>query len=86
VEAGIRARGLAWAVIAILACGICYSIGFQSGSIEATTQLEGRMNLINESLNQMNLGHPVARDAGSEATQAVQALSGTGDTPYMPAG
>jgi hypothetical protein len=31
VETMTRARGVAWAAVALLACGLCYSVGFQSG-------------------------------------------------------
>ena len=47
----MRARGVAWAAIALLACGLCYSIGFQSGWIRGADTVNQRLNTVNQSLH-----------------------------------
>jgi len=59
VEAGIRFRAVVWVAIAVFACGLCYSMGFQSGWVQATGSVEVRMTSINESLRRlMDESHP----------------------------
>jgi len=47
----MRARGVAWAAIALLACGLCYSIGFQSGWIRGADTVNQQLDTLNQSLH-----------------------------------
>jgi hypothetical protein len=51
VEPTTRARGVAWAAIALLACGLCYSIGFQSGWNRGTDTANQQIETINQNLH-----------------------------------
>jgi hypothetical protein len=42
---------VAWAVIALLACGLCYSIGFQSGWIRGADTVNHQLDSLNQSLH-----------------------------------
>jgi hypothetical protein len=74
VEAGIRFRAVVWAAIVVFACGLCYSMGFQSGWMQASGSVEVRMTSINETLRRiMDETHPppdLPTDLPSDALQA----------------
>lgn len=78
MEAGIRARGVAWAVITVLGCGLCYSLGFQSGWAGAAQSAAGRLDGITEALEEMRLSTLEPGPAGGAQTG--------GDVTGMPSG
>ena len=65
MEAGIGAKRLAWAVIAVLACGFCYSIGFQSGSADATIRFDQRIHEVTATLQTVIRKHSALDDASA---------------------
>lgn len=67
MEVGTRAKGVMWLAVAVLACGLCYSIGFQTGFIRASEAAEGRIERINESLGQL---HPNSESTGDQTADA----------------
>ena len=46
MEAGVMPKGVAWVVVGVLACGFCYSIGWQLGSTDATLRATDRFELM----------------------------------------
>ena len=56
MEAGFRAKGVALLAVVVLACGLCYSLGYQSGWIRASESAAERMDRINESLDELRGG------------------------------
>jgi hypothetical protein len=75
VEAGNRSRMMAWLTVIALACGFCYSIGFQSGWTEATVKADDRIHTLTQSLANLDGNRPdelsddahVACDANAKA-------------------
>jgi hypothetical protein len=67
VEAGIGAKRVAWTVIVALACGFCYSIGFQSGWSDATVRADRRLDQVTATLQEVT--HE-ATDHGHAASAA----------------
>jgi hypothetical protein len=70
MEMGIRARGLVWIAIVSLACGLCYSIGFQSGWTQGTATLDDRLKLIDDALHDLMAQTPPDEGAPHAATDA----------------
>ena len=70
VEAISRFRGVAWLAVALFACGFCYSLGFQSGWVQATGNVEVRMTSINQALERIMNSTPQPADLPPEALQA----------------
>jgi hypothetical protein len=63
MEPTTRAKGVAWAAIALLACGLCYSIGFQSGWNRGTDTANQQIDTINQSLHDSLLDSVDAQSA-----------------------
>jgi hypothetical protein len=63
----MRAKGAAWLAVAVLACGFCYSLGFQTGVIRASQAAESRLERINDSLEQLRAGSEPAGDQTADA-------------------
>ena len=72
MDAGIRAKGVAWLAVAVLACGLCYSLGYQSGWIRASESASDRLNRLNESLEELRAAH--GGDAAEVASDAAGPL------------
>ena len=75
MEAGIGAKRLAWAVIAVLACGFCYCIGFQSGSADATTRFDQRIHEVTATLQTVIRQHSDLDDASASSGRAPDATA-----------
>jgi hypothetical protein len=74
VEAGKRAKGLAWLAVVTLACGFFYCIGFQFGWTQATVHSDQRMEQLGDVLDDL-----AARSAGG-LEGAGEAAQVTGDS------
>ena len=79
MEAGIGAKRVAWALIAALACGFCYSIGFQSGWSDATVRADQRLDQVTATLqdvvNDANPAVPEETPIGAARLAADTALA-----------
>ena len=60
MDAGCTAKRLVWGVIAVLACALCYSIGFQSGWSDATVRSDRRLDQFNSTFHELNTQTPPA--------------------------
>lgn len=54
MEAGSGGRGLIIGLIGVLCCGLCYSIGWQSGWTRATGEADQRIETMSRSVREMN--------------------------------
>ena len=67
MDTGCTAKRLIWGVIAVLACALCYSIGFQSGWSDATVRSDQRLDQFNSTFQEVNnqtAEEAAARSAG----------------------
>ena len=71
MDAGVVPKGVAWVVVGLLACGLCYSIGWQSGSTDATLRAADRFRLMSETYDRVR---SVPDDAG-QANANVSAVA-----------
>ena len=55
MEAGVGPKAVAWALVCVLACGFCYSIGWQSGSADATEDASARLRAMTAALDDIYL-------------------------------
>jgi hypothetical protein len=73
VDAGIAAKRVVWAVIVVLACALCYSIGFQSGWSDATVRSDQRLDQFNSTVQDVT-NRAVAEE---DAARAARLAAGT---------
>ena len=66
MESVAKATRLGWLVIAILACAFAYSIGFQLGYSNGTSNADDRYSRVNDSLRSMIIANDEA-NAGAAA-------------------
>ena len=92
MEAGTRAMRVAWLAIVVLACGICYSLGFQSGVADATLKADDRIGMMSETLQGIIQANEIRtaaaeREPEQAATHAVGASVQPmpGEAPYRAA-
>ena len=74
MEAGVAPKRVAWVVVGVLACGFSYSIGWQSGSTDATLRAADRFNIMTETYEQLrampdDAGQPSAEYGASAAAR-----------------
>lgn len=53
MEAGVVPKRVAWVVVGLLACGFCYSIGWQLGSTDATRRADDRIQLMSDTYDRL---------------------------------
>ena len=68
MEAGNSGRGIAWALIGLLACGFCYSFGFEAGSLRASNDVNLRIDSTNRSLLEL-MNDSAGQRAGRSAIE-----------------
>ena len=73
MEAGLVPKGVAWGVVGVLACGFCYSIGWQSGSTDATLRASDRFQMMADTYEQLQSTPNDAGQAGVESRASVAA-------------
>ena len=73
MEAGVRPKGVAWAVVGLLGCGFSYSIGFQLGSTDATLRTTDRFKMMADTYEQLQATPTDATESGSEYRASVAA-------------
>ena len=73
MDTGCAAKRLVWGVIAVLACALCYSIGFQSGWSDATVRSDRRLEQFNSRFQEVYNPAPEADAAARSAGETVAA-------------
>ena len=68
-------RRAAWAVIAVLACGFCYSLGFQSGWSDATVRSDERLGQVTRTLHELGATVPLAEEGGAPRPEGESAAA-----------
>ena len=76
MEAGVMPKGVAWAVVGLLGCGFCYSIGWQSGSTDATLRATDRFRLMADTYEQLQA---MPNDAGPSSSEYRASLAAPHD-------
>jgi hypothetical protein len=73
MEAGVRPKGVAWAVVGLLGCGFSYSIGFQLGSTDATLRATDRFQMMADTYEQLQATPNDATHPGSAYRASIAA-------------
>ena len=73
MEVGVLPKGVAWVVVGLLACGFCYSIGWQLGSTDATLRATDRFQMMADTYEQLQAMPTDADGAGAEERASVAA-------------
>ena len=77
MESVARATRVGWLVVAVIACGFAYSLGFQFGYTNATENADHRIANVNDSLREVIRAteDTAAADATAHARSSTEAAA-----------
>ena len=71
MEVGVVPKGVAWGVVGALACAFCYSIGWQSGSTDATLRATDQFQLMADTYERLQAMPSDAKPSSAEYRASV---------------